>query len=1767
MKKIVFVLLWSLIYPLFADIFIEKTQVQGRIEENSVYLTLTIQAQKRGNQWESLDFLPKNIQILQQEGEALLKREQGRFFLYLQQEGKYTSSFQLKLNLQKEQEQTFFQFPYTPGSIAEFNLEIPSKDLQIQLDSLSFLLEQRTEENKTFLKIIPSAQCEVRWQSVQAIQKLAPLTYAQNTTLIETLEGEIRYQETLQIQVVRGGIDVLHLTIPESQKLFKLQGNDLKWWELRENRLQIHFQKKIEKTAYLFLELRQFYPQGLPTQVTLQPVQIEEVAVQNGVLALEKGEIISQELHVKDLEREDIESFRHLGKELMATYQFRGKDPQLQVELKKRPPQVECVLHHNFHYSKETVSFQSFVHFRVTEAKVGQLLLNIPKTMQIHSLKEALPPTKAREIQSSFAPALRSWEQNGDEILLQLKEQRVGLISFFLEGQLTEIPNGATLPFITAPQCKTVSGKLGVSHESNLKLLVEQSQDLTQINITELPQELFSKTFQPKFGFSFGQKPFSLLVKTTPLKPYLTTNAQTLYRLSPENIQFEAIYDLRLKDVGIFQLLIPLRTGLDITEVRSKENQIDFWERKDNQLLVKFAQEVKACKLELKGLLSAQTSGTLEIFFPKDSQKNEGILVVDPDAEFLLHSTLLKELEEKPRSDSPFAVGNLARVFKTTEKEASFQYSVTLRTPEIKGNLFTLYTFVRGYIVTQSEVQLQIEQAGIRKFTVKLPKKAGNLIITGSEILDFYPREEDYQIELKNKVRGPLTFFINYDLPFNVFGESTCTLEGIDFPEAKELKGFEGWKKSEIPIEVLLDRQKGYDTHPSPKAPRQTPSNRFTLAQDSFGIKERTRQIQLKIKGLDQTFIQEVQISDLNIRTEVNEEGKLTTRLTCRFNNTTRQFLRIRVDQKAILWGTYITQEWVATEDNKIQKEGERKEKTPVKPTIGKNGEILVPIPKNVQDAELEMVFVDTLKKMSYIGDLDLMSPAIEDAQVEKLSWDLVVPKNYLLIQHQGPFELKPVHSSLLPDSLAVYLQKEVVGTFKSFLPKFLFASERGAWVAITLILLGLICFTLFYGYHYFGPDSFLAILGKFCFLTLTGFVLYFTYQEEPTLSFILAGTLGFGWLLYRARVQIIDIFLTSHGPSRSSVFTLLCVFALLCIVAALMLPSLNKARSSSPTTFSDARQFQELRDGGSYDDSEDHGRHKTGRMSDDYDSYRPVAPSSKAEPQKQLRANAESRKKNVLEENRRKNDSTKAKRQLEKVSPETESATGLDADGISYEEELEFSKDKEAPEEPSFSDRPFDSSSLTDSLSDGEKSPERKLNEKLGRVEGKSEESLGLESDPKPIIDPVQRERERVVVNELQAQIDILEDKLQSGELDNIGALFYQTYQKANNQNFIVLQDEKMQLQGQLKNLQQQIGQQIVIQENAPGNGPADPSGKKGGVFNQRDPAEESYQDGQQLLQQGRFQEAIQELNKSIVFNPNNPRALDLLKEAQKRLELSQELAKTLQVTWDKAEAKLTSGELEEASKLLTEIQRQGAPFARNPKIKDLLQQAQDREKLLAERLGQLRNWKRMTRERIQQQIQDKFQIKLTGNEINLDEFTVQYPQNPSIQTAIEKLLQQAKQDLQNLRKSVLSGSAFQQSLGMEGLSEQFARVKNGRSAGALPIPVNLPAENRVGFSFELTLTDKPESIKFVFMNRTISYFWQVLFMGFILGGLYGVLCKKGIEASWLGFFATLLLLTSLQNVVDTEYLPYLKTGLYATAFFLPVLVYQHFSKWLMAR
>jgi hypothetical protein len=1192
MKTVFFCfLLLMLGCPLFAEILVENTRAVAHIEGEALHFELQISFRKIGNHGESLEVLPKNVQILNQSGAAILKRQETGFHFYLKDPGTSISTVTARLLLQKDQENPSFFLPYFVGTVASFTLTLPEAHREVLLDGDSFLLSQRSFEDRTEVEIAPSRQLLVKWRKAEIQETLQPLYSSQCQTHISFLEGEVHSRVNLEIQMIRGSIESLALQIPADQKVLQLRGSFLKTWKIEQNILTLYFQQALTTSTTFSLVLSQIYGETLPTQVSLEPLKCQGASRQNGAFLFEKASLSLKEVFVQDMAREDIERLETNETELTRAYQFRGNAPKLTLEIKKLPPELRLELHTLFYdEGSDSIQFLSYAHFFVEQAPVETLSLLLPPSLQLFYLKERIETPKLNRL---IEARLSNWVQEGDKITLHLKGAQKGKLSFVLEGQLKTY-SWENLPQIQVPPpLHKLSGTVGISAPP-LKLFIEKAEEITRINTSELPLELRKASPPPQIGFSFGDKPYQLQLKTVPLKPYLISSTQTRYHVLPENIHFQAEYQLVSKDIGLFSLDFPLPEGLEITDVKAPQF-LDTWKILGNTLHIKFTKEMKESTLSLQGIFSSELQKKLTLLSPSQAQEVKGELEFEVDPEIQVTLQEIQQLEELPYEKTK-KEGTYKR-FKILEASASLKYSAEILEPEIHAKLFTLSTFVRGYVVVQSEMVLNIQKAGVRKLSMKLPSKAGNLIITGDAVLDFYPRENDYQIELKQKYRGPLTLWINYDIPFKIFGTSSLALEGLDLLSAKEVEGFEGWQKSEIPIEIALDAFKGYEKSTFQKPPRTSPSGKIKLTPDSFIIKERNRDFSVNIKGLKQTEIQEVHISDLHIRTQVNDEGKLTTHLHCNFSNSTRQFLRIKVDPKATLWGTYVSE---------IHDEKTKEAPQAVKPTLGKEGEILVPLPKNVKKGAMEMVFIDQVQKMGFFGDLELISPTIEEVQVDKVNWDLVIPKDLLLVRHEGPFELKPVSPVLLPDSLAFYLQNEILQALKKYLPAILWKAFQG--FNVLFVLIGFFSFfcLVYCFYLYYGPDQFLHILLRTVLFLGIAFTLYLVYKVKPLYCGIVIGCTVLGAMLYASRRTLLDQILLLERPQiSSSWFWLILIVLAIFTLGYIALPGTRSPLRSRSDTSKYARSFTEMSATSAYDSSAQSAKHRTGKMEgDDDDSW-----------------------------------------------------------------------------------------------------------------------------------------------------------------------------------------------------------------------------------------------------------------------------------------------------------------------------------------------------------------------------------------------------------------------------------------------------------------------------------------------------------------------------------------------------------------------------------
>jgi hypothetical protein len=277
-------------------------------------------------------------------------------------------------------------------------------------------------------------------------------------------------------------------------------------------------------------------------------------------------------------------------------------------------------------------------------------------------------------------------------------------------------------------------------------------------------------------------------------------------------------------------------------------------------------------------------------------------------------------------------------------------------------------------------VRLDIANAPVKEFRLKIPVTVTNVDITGGNIRRRDQTGEVWRVELQNKLRGQHTFMVTWEQ-----ARAAKTNAPVDVP-AVEAVGVERETGSvailaKPPLQVSEKAKSGELLTVDP---RELPEWAAAYATGAKGeqvvLAWRYLRPGWKLAVTPQRFAEaavlQALVDSARLTTVVADDGQMMTEVSLSVRNNGRQFLEVELPPGAMVWSAFVAG-------------------TPVRPTK-QGGKLLLPLEQNARDAAMavEFTYVAADKFPKRKGSVAFASPKL-DVPLKNARWELLLPPDY----------------------------------------------------------------------------------------------------------------------------------------------------------------------------------------------------------------------------------------------------------------------------------------------------------------------------------------------------------------------------------------------------------------------------------------------------------------------------------------------------------------------------------------------------------------------------------------------------------------------------------------------------------------------------------------------------------------------------------------------------------------------------------------------------
>lgn len=772
----------------------------------------------------TLDAERKPHLLVDKKGENRLELE---FFSKIKSlEGKQTLSFKL---------------PKAP--LSELKLEISGTNLEVKSSILNSLKTEEVDGN-TFVSafIGPKGQFELTWLSKKGPEiKQEAMLFANTQNILDIEENLLKGNHHITVTIAKAKSDSLQFKFPKDLSLIKVEGQNLKEWDVKEDHVLIlSLFEPILGTFQFHLVTEKILPQEIKTYLC-PTIKLEKANRDEGTLILRAN----QELKIKIKELKKLTQIDP-GKNLLqksknpviAAYKYLSHPLSLSFNLEKIKPKIKADFHSLLTIDDTLLDLQTNLKYEIRNAGTFEFKIQFPENFRLLEVGE----------ESFVEDTLVSAPKNGSQILtIKLRKKAFGNIHIPVRFEATKKDEACEFPL---PQIQGMNldkqlGYVAIAIRKNLKL---SSMELTGLKPLPLNQISSLNLQNPGSEFEFtalyrhAVSSYFAKLKVEKRKTRISCVKESYVEIREGLLKLSDHFNYTVEFAPIrnFQIEVPLKSGKDASIMGENIKEKSFQPTSDGKsgiwtlslhenvignYTLKVSQELKQKAIPIGNHidLTIPVSKPLNIFRENGFiavSKSQGLQVESLDSTQNLEVLSVKELPKGLKRESP----SLAFRYITTP----YELNLRVQKFEYADILTTIVNFIHFDMVLSNEGQLrteaifQIQNANRQMLKLKFPHNTKEILsvrVSGKKTN--LSKGETDQIKLLilpriQSMEKPFTVRLVYNSevrkPFGWLGSFQLKgIEVLDVPVSKEVcrlflpRDFEyfnfggSWKKERTP--------------------------------------------------------------------------------------------------------------------------------------------------------------------------------------------------------------------------------------------------------------------------------------------------------------------------------------------------------------------------------------------------------------------------------------------------------------------------------------------------------------------------------------------------------------------------------------------------------------------------------------------------------------------------------------------------------------------------------------------------------------------------------------------------------------------------------------------------------------------------------------------------------------------------------------------------------------------------------------------------------
>ena len=611
---------------------------------------------------------------------------------------------------------------------------------------------------------------------------------------------------------------------------------------------------------------------------------------------------------------------------------------------------------------------------------------------------------------------IREWTTEAGVLVVRLHSASKDnyALSLRLERILESTPEKLDVPFPVVTGALREDGFVTLVHEAGLRVRVENSTGLSQVDPRELPEAMR----QPNLlaAFRYLAHPLSLSLQIQQVKAQIQSAVTAVISIGPEEDTLTGWVEYTIAKVGVFAMKLKIESRWEPVSIGDPQTVEDF------QIATEGAYKILTVNLKNKALgtfrLPFKLSGpsraapgqiTVETIQVLDTQQDKGVFGISAPKAFKLTTI---ERSKSSSADVRLLVASgllstlavdfdLPLAYTYTQQPASVKIALERRQTEIRVTGY--HTVIVGEAVLEMQHKLDyfIEYAGVDRLLFSLPSIYDDNLLDvkcpgfkEKKKLSSANGRSTWEILLQEKVLGAVPLTINHKE--NLKGLEPEKPQEVTIPDVRgeEIKAQQGYiavrKESAIEIQP---KAVGLEPLEAVNLPGDMRSSNVYLA---FRYFQPERSLILKLTRHIPLELASTMVDLMRVTFVVSEEKKLVVRTDLWIQNPGgEQYLELGLPAKAVVRALAV---------NGASITPQRKE----------NGGTLVKLSSAGGPFPVQIIYALPLDKdehMGWAGTLELATlELLKGVPVNKIEAELYVPDDYAYLGFSGTLHPRDVH-------------------------------------------------------------------------------------------------------------------------------------------------------------------------------------------------------------------------------------------------------------------------------------------------------------------------------------------------------------------------------------------------------------------------------------------------------------------------------------------------------------------------------------------------------------------------------------------------------------------------------------------------------------------------------------------------------------------------------------------------------------------------------------